>query len=470
VHRNLAIISDLIAGARGLPPVVQAKAVQAFTLLAEAEASVHGVEVADIHFHEVGAVDSIIDTVGVILGLHLLGVDLERGVFCSPLPFSTGYVNTAHGILPCPAPATLHLMRGFPCIPAPPGARGELVTPTGASLLRALCEVDRCGVPPPFVIEATGLGCGRKDFAGHPNIVRVAVGRPYDGAAASRAAWNHAAALVGAGGGGGGGGGSGGGSQQLGDRSTGGTAGRSNRQQQHGGDDHHDDHGEHRLGGQRKGESVAVVTSNRDTDGGDTAPTKPTLWESIKARKQWTHRSSSGSSRDESPLSHVSEVPSPRSPRDGGSVGERKPKQQQSPRQQQHHHQPRQQQQQQPQQQQPQQHQQQQPQQQHQRPQQQQQQEQQQSGDVAPLLTEELAVVETNIDDLSPEVVAFTVEQLLAAGALDAWTVPIVVSRAYVRVRGADHCALRVWRPSQLVRAPTWRACMCVVRPLRTSA
>ena len=173
-HRNLEIIRNMIEAADGLPLSVREQSIAVFTALAQAEAATHGVGIDEIHFHEVGAVDSIIDTVGTVFALHLLGV---REVYSSALPFGEGFTReTAHGILPVPTPATLRLMLGLPTIPGPKGAMGELVTPTGASLIKVLAE-GRVGQPPAFVPELLGVGAGTKDFPGHANVVRVVIGR-----------------------------------------------------------------------------------------------------------------------------------------------------------------------------------------------------------------------------------------------------------------------------------------------------
>ena len=115
--RNYSTIAGLI-DASALPEQVKLQAKQAFLHLAQAEARVHGSTVEQVHFHEVGAVDSIIDTVGVLLALHLLGVS---EVYCSQVPMSSGVVRGAHGIMPVPAPATLYLMQGMPLTAGPPG-------------------------------------------------------------------------------------------------------------------------------------------------------------------------------------------------------------------------------------------------------------------------------------------------------------------------------------------------------------
>ena len=128
-----------------------------------------------MHFHEVGAVDSIIDTVGTVLALHLLKID---AVYCSALPYGQGWVKAAHGLMPVPAPATLQILQGIPTCPAP--CRGELVTPTGASLMKALAVA--FGPPPPFTPQVIGIGAGSKEFDEHPNILRVIIGeRDSDG-------------------------------------------------------------------------------------------------------------------------------------------------------------------------------------------------------------------------------------------------------------------------------------------------
>ena len=153
------------------------KSLAVFHALALAEARTHGVTVDTIHFHEVGAIDSIIDTVGCVYALHLLEVDL---IYCSKIPFGEGMTGlTAHGILPVPAPATMRLLLDIPLCQGPPGYTGELVTPTGAALLRAL--VQEFGRPPPFIPRTIGIGAGKKDFPKHANIVRVILGDLNDG-------------------------------------------------------------------------------------------------------------------------------------------------------------------------------------------------------------------------------------------------------------------------------------------------
>jgi uncharacterized protein (DUF111 family) len=120
--RNLKSISSMLRES-GLPEVVKEQSIAVFTALADAEAKTHGAAVDAVHFHEVGAIDSIIDTVGVVLAFHLLEVEQ---VMCSKLPFSEGTVWTQHGLLPVPAPATLRLLIGLPVCPGPPSASGEV--------------------------------------------------------------------------------------------------------------------------------------------------------------------------------------------------------------------------------------------------------------------------------------------------------------------------------------------------------
>uniref|UniRef100_A0AAV1UXJ6 Nickel insertion protein n=1 Tax=Peronospora matthiolae TaxID=2874970 RepID=A0AAV1UXJ6_9STRA len=172
--RNLDDIKALIAES-DLSDWVKAKSVAVFTLLAQAEAHTHGTALEKIHFHEVGAIDSIVDTIGSVIALDLFGV---REVHASFVPFSSGTVKCMHGILPVPPPATFRLMIGVPVCPAPKGANGELVTPTGISLVKALAST--FGEPPAFIPTHTGVGAGTKEFPEHANIVRVAIGTKID--------------------------------------------------------------------------------------------------------------------------------------------------------------------------------------------------------------------------------------------------------------------------------------------------
>lgn len=167
-HRHYAGIDAMIA-ASGLSTAVKEKSRLIFRRLAEAEARVHGVAIEQVHFHEVGAIDSIVDIVAASICLGYLQVGQ---LYASALPLGSGFVETAHGRLPVPAPATADLLRGLPlhgeCGP------GERVTPTGAAILAAL--VSRSGMRPPMVLERIGYGAGGKDFPDCPNILRAFLG------------------------------------------------------------------------------------------------------------------------------------------------------------------------------------------------------------------------------------------------------------------------------------------------------
>ena len=143
-------------------------AARIFTLLAEAEARVHGETIEQVHFHEVGALDSIVDVVGTVIGLETFGI--ER-LYASPLPYGTGTVNSDHGVLPLPAPATLEVLRlaHAPLTPSP--AQVELVTPTGAAILAALATFE-C---PNLTVSGLGVGAGKRDLP-WPNIMRLIIG------------------------------------------------------------------------------------------------------------------------------------------------------------------------------------------------------------------------------------------------------------------------------------------------------
>lgn len=174
-HRHWADIRTLLENA-SLPEPVRERALAAFGALAHAEAAAHGCDVDHVHFHEVGALDSILDVVGVCLGVHLLGID---ELHCSVVATGWGTVATSHGVLPVPAPATATLLESVPTTPGQPlpsgDAPGELTTPTGAALLRAL--VSGFGPPPAFTPELTGYGAGTRDI-GAPNVCRITVGTP----------------------------------------------------------------------------------------------------------------------------------------------------------------------------------------------------------------------------------------------------------------------------------------------------
>ena len=167
-HRHLTPILKMIAGS-DLPEPVKTNAQKVFQTLGEAEAHAHGVPIEEVHFHEVGAVDSICDIVGICLALHLLNVDK---IFCSAINVGSGTVKTEHGVLPVPAPATARLLEGKPIYARGPSL--ELTTPTGAAIVAALA--DGFGAMPPMTVRKIGYGAGDHDFKEHANIVRVMLG------------------------------------------------------------------------------------------------------------------------------------------------------------------------------------------------------------------------------------------------------------------------------------------------------
>jgi uncharacterized protein (TIGR00299 family) protein len=179
VHgRRWREIRELIGRAE-LPAGAKTIALRAFELLALAEAKVHGIAPEEVHFHEVGAVDTITDIVCAAVGLDSLGVERWR---CSAVNVGSGFVNCAHGTMPVPAPATAELLRGVPTYAAGPAM--ELTTPTGAAMLRALeCEFDTGG---PFEASAIGYGAGGRNPAGFANVLRLSVGEEAGHAAAKR--------------------------------------------------------------------------------------------------------------------------------------------------------------------------------------------------------------------------------------------------------------------------------------------
>lgn len=173
-HRHLRDLEDIVRGS-GLAPVVREKCLNIFRRLAESEARVHRTSVEAVHFHEVGALDTIVDVVGAVAGLELLGI--ER-ICCSPLNVGGGTVRCAHGELPVPAPATAELTKGIPVYSS--GLRAELLTPTGAAILTSLAV--EFGPLPAMVVERIGYGAGRRDLP-VPNLLRLLIGESQPGAA-----------------------------------------------------------------------------------------------------------------------------------------------------------------------------------------------------------------------------------------------------------------------------------------------
>ena len=163
--RHIRQIREMLVAAE-LPPAVQEQANACFTAIAVAEAGIHGMEPDEVHLHEVGAVDAILDVVGAVWGLAQLGV---TEVYCGTLTLGDGFVRAAHGVLPVPAPATLKLLEGLSVRPGPEGS-GELVTPTGAALVKILSR----GAPPrEYLPVASGFGAGTKDPHGRANALRI---------------------------------------------------------------------------------------------------------------------------------------------------------------------------------------------------------------------------------------------------------------------------------------------------------
>ncbi|MBE3551456.1 MAG: LarC family nickel insertion protein, partial [Kyrpidia tusciae] len=165
-HRRLEDIVQILDQG-DLPGEVRERAAQAFRFLAEAEGKVHGVSPGEVHFHEVGAVDAIVDIVGAMAGWYLLGMP---ECFVSPLEVGGGWTVSAHGQIPVPAPATVELLKGFPVYSS--GLWGETVTPTGAAILRALARPAE-GVC--FVPQGVGYGAGSRELP-VPNVLRIQVG------------------------------------------------------------------------------------------------------------------------------------------------------------------------------------------------------------------------------------------------------------------------------------------------------
>lgn len=167
--RHLGDIEEIISRA-GLEPAVRQQAMAVFRRLARAEAAVHGCSEHTVHFHEVGALDCLVDVVGAVAGLHWLGVE---SLACSPLPMPAGWVRCDHGELPLPGPAVCTLLQGAEVYGV--ALTQELVTPTGAALVRELAE--RFGPLPPMRLGATGYGAGsRQRSDGRPNLLRLILG------------------------------------------------------------------------------------------------------------------------------------------------------------------------------------------------------------------------------------------------------------------------------------------------------
>jgi len=168
-HRRFSDIKDLIR-AGNLSPSVRDKSIAIFESIAVEEGKIHGCPAEEVHFHEVGAVDSIVDILGSVLGMEYLGID---SVFASSLPLGSGFVDTSHGRIPLPAPATVALLKGIPVHDS--GLKEELVTPTGAALVKGLAR--SFGSLPAMAIEKVGYGVGSRTLTDRPNLLRILIGQ-----------------------------------------------------------------------------------------------------------------------------------------------------------------------------------------------------------------------------------------------------------------------------------------------------
>jgi uncharacterized protein (TIGR00299 family) protein len=168
-HRTLADILAILDRSRLARPLAE-RAARIFTRLADAEARAHGTARDEVRFHDVGAVDAIVDVTGAVIALDLIGAEQ---VHVSALPIGGGFVEGPHGRIPVPAPGTAELLRGFPVVDT--GVAAELVTPTGAAILTTLAA--GAGRMPALTVEAIGYGAGTRDLPGTPNVVRCFVGR-----------------------------------------------------------------------------------------------------------------------------------------------------------------------------------------------------------------------------------------------------------------------------------------------------
>ena len=176
-HRSLSTILEIIEKSN-LASGVKDRAAAIFRKLGEAEAAVHDVPLEKIHFHEVGAIDAIIDIVGACIGFAALGIE---SFACSALNVGGGTAKMAHGVLPVPAPATARLLLGKPTYSN--GVQKELVTPTGAAIVATLCT--SFGPQPPMTVNAIGYGAGTTDLEGQPNVLRLMVGEAAEKCAAA---------------------------------------------------------------------------------------------------------------------------------------------------------------------------------------------------------------------------------------------------------------------------------------------
>jgi len=179
VHRHLRDIEKIIDDSLLSLPVKQ-RSKSIFNRLAEAEAKIHGIDVQKVHFHEVGAMDAIVDVVGACIGFELLGVEHFA---CSKIHVGSGFAKMAHGTFPIPPPAVAELLKGYPIYST--DVEGELMTPTGAAIISTVCET--YGAIPEMKVEQTGYGAGTREYKDFPNVLRfmlgetASVGVLYDG-------------------------------------------------------------------------------------------------------------------------------------------------------------------------------------------------------------------------------------------------------------------------------------------------
>ena len=171
-HRHLHAIEKIINDSR-LADSVKQRAVKIFTNLAEAEAKIHGIEVGKVHFHEVGAMDAIIDVVGACIGFEILGV--EKFV-CSKIHVGSGFAKMAHGKFPIPPPAVAELLKNAPIYSTE--IKGELMTPTGAAIIATVC--DQFGQIPEMIVEKTAYGAGTREYKDFPNVLRLILGEVFN--------------------------------------------------------------------------------------------------------------------------------------------------------------------------------------------------------------------------------------------------------------------------------------------------
>ena len=168
-HRAYKQITEMIKAA-GFSEAVTNRSLAIFKKIGEAEGKIHGLPLADVHFHEVGAVDSIIDIIGASILIDQLGI---TSIHCSPIPTGSGHIYIDHGTYPVPAPATLEILKGVPI--ARTSIKGELATPTGAAIAAVLAQ--SFGTMPSMTVEKIGYGAGTKTFKDHPNVLRVVIGK-----------------------------------------------------------------------------------------------------------------------------------------------------------------------------------------------------------------------------------------------------------------------------------------------------